>query len=245
MTKELKFNLGRNLEKLLQSPIRNQLDLIHFSLETVRDIITPNSLTHELDFDTSENEEGFRIVFPDKDNNRCLQRVFFNNRYEDVDGQSMNTIQSFVFPFIIERDEKIGFKVFGNFSMINHFEFNASVISQLVTVINIIDDGELTWGDTWLEELLGLLYGENKTIDTIAIFYIVNELLMFDFAYLRFDNDPKHVGENHPLYHLDTHLDNKGTYKIGLHEKYNISDFVDLLDNGSKISFIEQKKRTK
>ena len=52
---------------------------------------------------------------------------------------------SFIEYFQNEYDD---LKLFYNSSSIK-IEFDAAVISIVLTVINIIDNKELTWGDTW------------------------------------------------------------------------------------------------
>ncbi|HEM5962993.1 TPA: hypothetical protein U2B31_000660 [Streptococcus suis] len=168
-----------------------------------------------------------------------LQRIFFCNKYPDFEGLPMYTIQTFVFPFKIVKNEDDEFNLFYNSSSIN-IEFDAAVISNVLTVINIIDDEELTWGDTWVEELMELLHGKNKVVDTEDIFYIVNDFLTFDFGYLRFDNDPEHEKPGHPIYHLDICMNNKASFKLGLYNKLKINEFKGLLDNTSDILFLEK-----
>ena len=234
MSKEYRFSLGRALTRYINRSITNQLDLIKICLETSREILTEYSDTNEVGV---HDEEGFRIVYPNS-SGRKMQRMFFYNVYEKVNDQPMFTIQSFAFPFKLEKIGENEFKIWCDFSNIGRFEFNSAIISQIVTIINIIDNKDLTWGDTWVEELLDLLHGENRSLDTDLLFYIINELLIFDFGYLRFDNDPKHQGDNHPIYHIDSHLDNRATYKLGLHSALDISKFLNLLDNTTDVGYI-------
>lgn len=238
MSKEYMFSLGKELEKKINSSIKDQLDLIKLCLETSRAIITEFSDTKEV---SSNEDEGFRIVYPNREIGRRMQRIFFYNRYEDVNDKSMFTIQSFVYPLKIVKKEENKFKIFGDFPKVGKLEFNATVISRLVTIINIIKKDEQSWGDSWVEELIDLLHGKNDSIETTLLFYIVNEFLTFDFGYLRFDKDPKHVAVNHPICHIDCHLDKRATYKIGLDTEMNISQFLDLIDNGSSVRYIKNK----
>lgn len=234
MSNDYKFSLGKGLERYINTSISSQLDLIKICLETSRAILTEYSDTKEI---INDEAEGFRIVYPNS-SGRKMQRVFFYNRYEDINGHPMFTIQSFVYPFKLEKLNNNEFKIWCDFSHIGRFEFNAAIISQIITIINIIDNQELTWGDNWVTELMDLLHGSNRTIDTDLLFYIINEFLIFDFGYLRFDNDPKHQAANHPIYHVDSHLDNRATYKFGLHNSLDIPQFLDLLDNSKSIGYI-------
>ncbi|WP_192942858.1 hypothetical protein, partial [Streptococcus dysgalactiae] len=230
MSREISFCSGKSLTRFLENPLRTQYDLIKLLLKTVQEIITPNSDTKAIATMDKGTIEGFRIVSPEIANEK-MQRIFFYNRYPDYNGEKMYTIQSFIFPFKLNRDE------FGEFKVLYHspsmtVELDAYVVSRIMTLINIIDTDELTWGDTWVEELMSLLYGEvMEDITTKQIFYIVNEFLVLDFGYLRFDNDPKHEKVNHPRYHLDLHLNNKVTYKLGIEGSVNFKEFIEILDN--------------
>lgn len=240
MAKEYSFYLGKSLEKLLKNPIKNQLDLVRLILRTAQEIINPVSDTREIkDEKFVEKDEGFRIVYPDLPKEK-LQRIFFWNKYPDFKALPMYTIQTSVFPFKIVKNEYDDLKLFYNSSSIK-IEFDAAVISIVLTVINIIDNKELTWGDTWVEELMDLLHGKNKVVDTEDIFYIVNDFLTFDFGYLRFDNDPEHEKSGHPIYHLDICMNNKASFKLGLYDKLKINEFKGLLDNTSDIFFLEKQ----
>lgn len=237
MSREFSFYLGKSLTRFLKKPIRNQLDIIRLLLETVREIITPNSDTKEIDIKSDNDfDEGFRIVYPERSKQK-IQRLFLINKYPDYTEKEMYTIQSFVFPFSLKTESDEIKAIYSSSSL--SLEFDHAILSQVLSIINIIDEGELTWGDTWVEELMKLLYGD-ISISTDKIFYLVNELLTFDFGYLRFDNDPKSEGDNHPRYHIDTHMDNRATFKIGFHNKIEIQEFIDLLDNSSKVRYIEK-----
>lgn len=235
MSKEFSFYLGKSLANFLRKPIKSQLDLVKLSLKTAQEIITPNSDTKVIKDTKDIHCEGFRIVYPNSSKEK-LQRIFFLNRYPNYREKEMYTIQSFVFPFKLEKTKLEEIKIWYSLPSIR-IEMDAATISQITTLINIIDSQE-TWGDTWVEELMDLLYGKNRNIKTHEIFYIVNEFLTFDFGYLRFDNDPEHEEENHPRYHIDVHMNNKATYKLGFYETVNIKEFIELLDNNSQIRFI-------
>lgn len=238
MSRELSFYLGKSLTKFLKKPIRNQLDIIKLSLKTVQEIITPNSDTKEFQSGIGrDQEEGIRIVYPNHSKEK-LQRIFFLNRYPDYQEEDMYTIQSFVFPFNLKKTEST--EIIASYSSPGlSLNFDHATLSQIISLINIIDNQELTWGDTWVSELMDLLFGKETTLDSTMIFYIVNDLLTLDFGYLRFDNDPEHAEDNHPRYHIDTHFENRASYKLGFSDKIDISELIELLDNSSEVKYIK------
>ncbi|MGQ7344245.1 hypothetical protein ACTGYA_06710 [Streptococcus suis] len=237
MTREYSFKIGRGLENKIKTPIRNQLDIIKILLQTVQEIINPLSDTQVIIESAEIGNIDFRIVFPNKPG-ETLQRIFYHVNYPDKKGETMYTIQTMAFPFkIVDEDGEM--KVFFR-SRSHDIEFDSFKISQILAIINIIDDNEFTWGDTWVEELMELLFGERESIETIDIFYVVNDFLTFDFGYLRFDNDPEHSAINHPRYHIDTAMNKKATFKIGLHDLMDINQFTDFLNNSTTIKFIEK-----
>lgn len=233
MNKEFRFSLGKELEDKVNSSIKNQLDLIRLSLETSRAILTEYSDTEEV---FSDKDEGFRIVYPDSEIRRKLQRIFFYNRYKDVNNKSMFTIQSFVYPLKLEKVENNKFEIYFNSPTVGRVEINSEAISLLVSIINSINNEKQSWKEEWMERLIELLDDKDD-----LLFYIVIELLTFDFGYLRFDKDPKHEDINHPLFHIDCHMDNRATYKLGLDAEMNISQFLDLIDNGSSVRYINNR----
>ena len=234
MLSEYKFSLGRYLERRLKNRIKNQIDLIKLCLESSREILVSND-TKEV---FRDKDEGFRIVYPNQSGER-MQRAFFLNKRNDYNSQPMYTIHTFVYPFKINKETDGSFKILANFSNIDAFEINSQSISQIMSLVNIIDKEELTWGDTWVEELMDLLFGKGSYPATDQLFYIINELLLFDFGYLRFDNDPEHEGQNHPKYHIDNHINNKATFKLGLKNSMGISELINLLDNSTTVKYID------
>ncbi|HDH4246564.1 TPA: hypothetical protein PI220_002622 [Staphylococcus aureus] len=178
-------------------------------------------------------KDVFVIVKPNQPNEK-IQRIFFYNNYPDYNGKTMYTIQSFSFPFKIEIDKEIKL----NYTISNYnLELDAYYISKITTIINLIDTEEQTWGDDWVQEMFDIIYDE-KEPNINQLFYIINDLLTYDFGYLRFDNDPKHEKENHPRYHFDIHLDNKTTFKVGINNILNIDQFIKIVDNNSEIKYI-------
>lgn len=233
MSKQYTFFIGKSLGITLKNPIRNQCDIIKLLLDTIQNLCTPNSETLTVKRTNEDLRDVFKIVIPNQPNEK-IQRIFFYNNYPDYKDKTMYTIQSFCFPFKIEVDEEIKIK----YTVSNYdFILDAYYISKIVTIINLINSEEQTWGDDWIQEMIDIIYDESE-LNINQLFYIINDLLTYDFGYLRFDNDPKHEKVNHPRYHFDIHLDNKSTFKIGLNNDLSINQFISIVDNNSKINYI-------
>lgn len=72
-------------------------------------------------------------------------------------------------------------------------------------------------------------------------FMLILRLLSMELGYIRYDYDPEHEnGKFHPLHHLDINYSSKGTYKLGMNNKIQINDFVDLLDVKKECRYIKE-----
>ena len=70
---------------------------------------------------------------------------------------------------------------------------------------------------------------------------MILRLLSMELGYIRYDYDPEHEnGKFHPLHHLDINYSSKGTYKLGMNNKIQINDFVDLLDVKKECRYIKE-----
>lgn len=237
MSEIYSYSIGKALRKVLKSPARSQFDLIKLLLETVREILTPNSDTYEINKEYQLETEILKIVFPNKSKER-LQRIFYDIKYPDFKGKPMYTIQSISFPFQLMFEHNELDKIFYKTSSFQ-IELNSYIISKIFTIINILDTEELTWGKDWVQEIMEILYpSENdEVLNDGELFYLINDLMMLDFGYIRFDCDPKYENENHPLNHFDVNLDRRLTYKIGMKNPINIEEFIDIIDNNKIVRY--------
>lgn len=72
--------------------------------------------------------------------------------------------------------------------------------------------------------------------------YLLEEILMFEPAYMRYDYDPdpeRVDAEFHPLHHLDIHYSQYATLKIGLDDRINSEFFENLHSLKEKCCFIK------
>lgn len=230
------FYLGKELENLLKKPFKDSLGIIKILLKTAENLLTPNSDTLNNKRTSEDQRDIFKITYPKVDG-ETQQRIFYYNSYDDYNGEKMFTIHSMHFPFkIIKGVSEYTYEVYYKHSTINK-NIDSYTLSKIVTVFNLIDDENYTWGDTWVEEMTNLLYPGNDG-DIEDLFYIVNDLLMMDLGYFRYDNDPKHECSNHPRYHLDIHLERRVTYKIGLNSELNIDLLSSVVNNNCEVSTI-------
>ncbi|KXU59189.1 hypothetical protein [uncultured Streptococcus sp.] len=230
------FYLGKELEKILKRSFKDNLDIIKILLKTVEKLLTPNSDTLNIDRTSEEGRDIFKITYPDLDG-ESQQRIFYYSSHDDYNGQKMYTIHSVHFPFkIVKESNECAYKVYYKHSSINKI-IDSYILSRITTIFNLIDDENYTWGDTWVEEMTNLLYPGNGG-DIEELFYVVNDLLMMDLGYFRYDNDPKHEKVNHPRNHLDIHLENRVTYKIGLNNELNIDLLSSVVDNTCEVKII-------
>lgn len=229
------FYLGKELEKILEKPFKDSLDIIKVLLKTAEKLLTPNSDTINTKRSSENKRDVFKISYPNSVG-ESQQRIFYYNVHADYEGEKMYTIHSMNFPFKIEESDGCNYKLYYNHSTIKKY-IDAYTLSRMVTVFNLIDDENYTWGDTWVEEMTNLLY-PGSGCDFEELFYIVNDLLMMDLGYLRYDNDPEHEDSNHPRHHLDIHLERRVTYKIGLNGELNIDLLSSIINNTCNVETI-------
>lgn len=231
MSRDYIFYIDRELRALLSKPFRDRKDIILVLLKTVEKLLTPNSDTVRQHRTSEELKDVFKIFHPDS-RGENQQRVFYYNAYNDENSVDMYTIHSFHFPFSVNVEED-QILIYYKHSTIDK-EINSYFLSRLTCIINLIDSGEYDWGDPWLDEMLNIFYSTSND-DNKDLFYLVNDLLLMDFGYIRYDNDPRHEKVNHPRHHFDINLDKRVTYKIGLTEALNIDSFAKIIDNSKDV----------
>lgn len=79
---------------------------------------------------------------------------------------------------------------------------------------------------------------EPFSIEAMGI-YFLEEIMLFEPSYIRYDNDPKNVNEKlHPLDHLDINYSQSGTYKLGLPGSITTDYFENLQNINSICSYV-------
>ena len=83
-------------------------------------------------------------------------------------------------------------------------------------------------------------------IDSIELFDILNRLITYEYGYIRYDYDFEHANGNfHPLNHLDINYLNTNQYKLGLDNKLNVEQFIDILDLNTDCYFLHKNDNQK
>lgn len=93
------------------------------------------------------------------------------------------------------------------------------------------------------QEPLGLIDDlEQSSGDPNTLWQVLGELVQADDGYVRLDHDPdRENGDLHPLNHLDIFYSQSATFKLGLRNRYEVMQFLDVLNIKSDCSFIEGK----
>lgn len=124
---------------------------------------------------------------------------------------------SFSFPFVVYLEgESYVVKTYSG-KVINH-----KSISEILYIINSSQFN--------LSRSLIDFYIDPNDIDFSTI-YLLEEILMFEPAYMRYDYDPdpnRLDAEFHPLNHLDIHYSQYATLKIGLDDRINSESFENI-----------------
>lgn len=135
-----------------------------------------------------------------------------------------NKIFSINFPFYCQKEEDI-LKIKSE-----DIEINEEIISHLLKIMNSIENGSPS-------EVLETM------IDYVDIFGLLFKLLTYEYGYIRYDHDKKHVNGNmHPLNHLDINYLGTSQYKLGLYNKIRTNEFIDILDLNTECYFLDKKK---
>lgn len=148
-----------------------------------------------------------------------------------------NKIFSIYFPFEID-------KVNGSFKI--YFKSNyisEETISFLKSMLNNfkaeyhLDKEDLL--DEIQNEYLDYTGNEdNKDLYFNKVLEVFKELLSLDTGYIRYDSDKANSSGLHPEHHLDIFYSKDSSLKIGLKDRYELDEFLLLLDNNTQIKYI-------
>jgi hypothetical protein len=203
------YQISPNLIKYNTS-IRSKADIIRLLIAIVRylNIASPN----ELEKLTIENRPGDIVLILHVDK---MSRIFISDN---------DKIHTFQFPFSVGvSDGKLHIAF-------NGIQIDNGVVSILNTALSEFED----WYP--LEQIIEKYW---EAIDDFEIskaeaqIYngMITYLLSFEPGYLRFDYDQDNKSnERHPLNHLDIYYTNKNTFKIGLLDKLNHIQLIDILN---------------
>jgi len=162
-----------------------------------------------------EDRAGKIILKIDK-----MNRLFFftNKKYFSI-----------VFPFFAIKKEN-GYL----FSFKNKIEIDSRLISQVLSIIKC-DEFKAHCSLDFIEPICDY---EEECDENFWIF--LRELLLMEDGYIRYDYDEEHENGNlHPLNHYDLFYSSHATFKIGLNQELDESDFLDLLDINSDCKYLD------
>lgn len=136
---------------------------------------------------------------------------------------------SATFPFSISDTDGVI-----KFHLKSGIEISSRISSEVISILTSAKAFEN-------DEALGLLDDLEQTSgDPDELWRVLGELIQADDGYVRLDHDPEREnGDLHPLNHLDIFYSQSATFKIGLRQKYEAAQLLDVLDIKSSCSFLE------
>ncbi len=220
MSKRVDFKMGKFLFEIASKPLRTKRELILLVLNTIRVI----------DACVEVEEPKGKIV---------LKVDHMNRLFYEVE----NKIFSVQFPFSIEIKEDDTFRIYDNQAGV---DIDNKIISLLIGMFEKFDLKIITFEDFFTE-----LYqvadeskdieaeDESNNIEAEVLWKLIKRMTLFDVGYLRYDYDKEHQNGNlHPLNHLDINYESSCTYKIGLKNKIELDQLMEVVDIVSECSFL-------
>lgn len=215
MKKIIKVPFGKFYGQRFSKPVREAKDVLSLVLDTLS-FLSYGSFC--------EQEVGNLFVKVDK-----MSRVFY---------QLGEKYFSIAFPFGIEENQKEeGSYII--YDVMEEFQIDNKLISMMKGIVENIDFTNCT-----MEDLFDSIWVDNCSEDITekeieCCFNIIMRILATEFGYIRFDYDPVYEnGSMHPLNHLDINYSGRCTYKLGLKNRIGIEEFIDILDVGTKCSYV-------
>jgi hypothetical protein len=211
--KRISFNLDERQVKLLFSPIREKTDVIKLLMESIKIMLVNNEMKENL-------IKGRMLLHVSK-----MSRLFYfsDNKYFSIN-----------FPFFINQEDTLFF-----------YSKNLKDIDSRITsdVLGILSSEKNLIASSSMYDLLELASETEDDEDYRNIFLsFLNELLLFEDGYIRYDYDEKRTNElTHPLNHLDIFYSSGSTFKIGLTKRISEDFLIDLLDLQTVCHFLTPK----
>lgn len=212
MIKKHIFNISPIYIDKFFTPVRKKTDIIKILMESIRYI----SLKPEV---SDEDSLGTITIFIGK-----MSRIFFLKEEK---------IFSINFPFYIMEEDGLLFKYK---DIIN---IDGQVISNVISTLKCKEfDSHCSL------EFVEPITDYEEINNSFWVFF--KDLLLMESGYIRYDYDietyNKFKEENreheHPLNHFDIFYSSNTTFKIGLRNKLNVEDFIDILDLKTNCKYI-------
>lgn len=135
-----------------------------------------------------------------------------------------NKMFSINFPFIVSEVEnkKITIKTINS---------RIEISQELILYLRMVIDAKILEKNCYLEKA-DILARSIKNIEKEELtLTILNDILLSESGYIRYDYDLKHQSAIHPLHHYDVFYSNTSTFKLKLDKKISDNKFLDLMDN--------------
>ncbi|MGM9847446.1 MAG: hypothetical protein ACI31F_05795 [Muribaculaceae bacterium] len=88
------------------------------------------------------------------------------------------------------------------------------------------------------------LIGDDSEIYNDTVYKLVERLALFEYGYVRFDDDSKHEsGLIHPRMHLDLNYSQQVSFKLGLYKIPNQQEYEDIFNKSAKCAFVIKNKK--
>ncbi len=142
---------------------------------------------------------------------------------------SENKYYSIGFPFFVdERDGMLRFST-------KHIQsVDSKITSDVISVLSSQEKFDSSSGLEFIEPVVDIEDSEP------GFWPFLLGLLMYEDGYVRYDHDPKHEnGDLHPLNHYDFFYSSFTNCKVGLRNKLNDTEMVDLLTPDTACHYIE------
>ena len=212
MAKTVALNVGESFLEKIIKPIRKKEDIIVLLLESMKMFLVGNIIDNK-------DSKGKVIIRVDK-----MSRIIFEIK---------DKYFSFNFPFNLENRELIKFYDSG---------IGIDIDNKVVSILLGIFNDELIKNDS-LEEI----YYELAYIEGIPeienVWRLVRKLMLFESGYLRYDYDLDRAnGKLHPIHHFDICFSSGNSFKVGLDDKIDIDEFIDILDIQTECYYLGKNK---
>lgn len=150
-----------------------------------------------------------------------MRRVFFYKKEKYF---------SVAFPLIVRTDQSNVTEILTD----TNKKLNHSMISHMKSILN----------DQNFRNKPSLRdYPVDETDENNDAIYLLEEILLFEPSYIRYDCDTKNQnGAIHPLYHLDINYSQYGTYKLGLCSNIDNDYFENIQNIETECLFLVDKK---
>lgn len=208
-----RINIELASDYLSDCSFRNKIDIIRLCINYVK--FAP------IVFNRMNGSNGNTILLIDR-----MKRLFVHY------GKSIHSVH---FPFNLSSENgKIDFYWQDN-------DLDAKTTSMLLDFFNRFD--ELESLDDMYENFLRLIdeYDIKKSAKENSLWKVISHLLVFEPAYLRYDEDFSNRMDmkKHPPYHFDLNYCNTSTFKLGIGRKISMEEYIDILNNNSNCAFLK------